>query len=211
MIKSIKIILLSILLSLPQNSFSETNLTPWNFKITTSDNLIYAGHSTIDIVKELLINSNIIDKNKMNNFIKTLDSKTMIYIFSKNQTQNSINANTQPDTTFFPTNDSGVKKLCKDLNNKFNSLVKVELKLTNCNLEFYKNKISSEKFMDNLSQEIKSILFYSHVISGYDRNQLQYYIRYKNKLTTFTLGCKIGECEDMHQELIKIINSIEFV
>ena len=53
MIKSIKIILLSILFSLPQNSFSETNLTPWNFKITTSDNLIYAGHSTIDIVKEL--------------------------------------------------------------------------------------------------------------------------------------------------------------
>jgi len=57
-------------------------------------------------------------------------------------------------------------------------MVKVELKLTNCNLEFYKNKISSEKFMDNLNEEIKSILFYSHVISGYDRNQLQYYIRH---------------------------------
>jgi len=73
MIKSIKIILLLILLSLPQNSFSETNLTPWNFKITTNDSLIYAGHSTIKIVKETLINSNIIDKNKMNNFIKTLE------------------------------------------------------------------------------------------------------------------------------------------
>jgi len=211
MIKSIKIILLLILLSLPQNSFSETNLTPWNFKITTNDSLIYAGHSTIKIVKETLINSNIIDKNKMNNFIKTLDSKTMIYIFSKNQTQNAINANTQPDTTFIPIRDSEIKKLCKNLNNDFNSLVKVELKLTDCNLEFHKNKISSGKFMDNLNKEIKSILFYGHVISGYDRHQLQYYIRHKNKLTTFTLGCKIGECEDMHQELIKIINSIEFV
>ena len=108
-----------------------------------------------------------------------------------NSTQNAINANTQPDTAFLPTNDSEVKKLCKDLNNKFNSLVKVELKLTNCNLEFYKNKISSEKFMDNLSQEIKSILFYSHVISGYDRNQLQYYIRHKINLQPLHLDVKL--------------------
>jgi len=103
----------------------------------------------------------------------------MIYIFSKNQTQNAINANTQPDTTFIPIRDSEIKKLCKNLNNDFNSLVKVELKLTDCNLEFHKNKISSGKFMDNLNKEIKSILFYGHVISGYDRHQLQYYIRHK--------------------------------
>ena len=211
MIKNLRFIILIIIILFPQKTFSETNLTPWNFKITTEDNLIYAGDTNIEIVKDILVERNIVGKNKLDNFIKALDSKKIIYIFSKNQTQNAINANTQLDSSFLPLTDSEIQKLCEDLNSQFNSMVNVKLHLTNCNLDFYKNKISSGKFKDNLDKNINSILFYGHELSGYNRNQLQYYIRHTNKLTTFTLGCVIGECEEMHQELIKIINSIEFI
>ena len=211
MIKNIKLLFLIIFLLFPLKTYSETNLTPWDFKITTNDDLIYAGDTNIALIKDILIEKNIVGKNQMNNLLRSLDSKKLIYIFSKTQTQNAINANTQLDSSFMPSNDDEIQNLCKDLNSKFNSMVKVKLKLSKCNLEFYKGKISSGKFKDNLDQKIKSILFYGHEISKYNRNQLQYYIRYSNKLTTFTLGCTIGECDKMHKELIKIIDSIEFV
>ena len=115
MIKLLKTILILILFYLPQSSLAETNLTPWNFKITTSDKLIYAGHANIDMVKNTLIQNNIVSKSKMNNFIKSLDSKKIIYIFSKTHKQNSINANTQRDTSRLSSNKSEIQKLCKNI------------------------------------------------------------------------------------------------
>ena len=209
--KNTKLLILIIFISFPLKTFSETNLTPWNFKITTNDDLIYAGDTNIALVKDILIEKKIVGKNQMNNLLRSLDSKKIIYIFSKTQSQNAINANTQLDSSFMPSNETEIQKLCKDLNSRFNSMVKVKLQLSKCNLEFYKGKISSGKFKDNVDQKIKSILFYGHQISKYNRNQLQYYIRHSNKLTTFTLGCVIGECDKMHKELIEIIDSIEFV
>jgi hypothetical protein len=211
MIKLLKTTLILILFYLPQSSLAETNLTPWNFKITTSDKLIYAGHANIGMVKNTLIQNNIVSKSKMNSFIKSLDSKKIIYIFSKTHKLNSINANTQRDTSKLTSNKSEIQKLCKDMNYKYNSMVKVKLEQTNCNLEYYKNKIDSEKFSKNFNDEIKSILFYGHKIPKYNRYQLQYYIKYRNKVTTFTLGCSPGECSETHKELIEIINSIEFI
>jgi len=211
MIKNLKLLLFIILISFPLKTYSETNLTPWNFKITTNEDLIYAGDTNILLLKDILIEKNIVEKNQINNLIRALDSKKMIYIFSKTQTQNAINANTQLDSSFMSSNETEIQKLCKDLNSKFNSMVNTKLQLTKCNLDFYRGKISSGKFKDNVDQKIKSILFYEHEIPKYNRNQLQYYIRHSNKLTTFTLGCTIGECDKMHKELIEIIDSIEFV
>ena len=56
--KLLGIIVLGLLFS--GNANAETYLTPWNFQITTSSKVIYAGHVNIDEVKDKLIKQNII-------------------------------------------------------------------------------------------------------------------------------------------------------
>ena len=199
---------------LPIKVFSETNLTPWGFEISTGENLIYAGDNNINIVKNLLIQKGIVSKNNMNKLINALDSKKIIYLFPKSGGQNVINANTQRDLSTIPVNDYEIKKLCEDMNQKYNSFVEVNLKLKDCKLEYnysYKAKINSGKFSEKIHNRIRSILFYSHNISEYNRTQIQYYVNHGSKITTFTLGCVIGTCEDLHKELIQVINSINFI
>lgn len=197
---------------LPTKVFSETNLTPWGFEISTGENLIYAGDNNINIVKNLLIQKGIVSKNNMNKLINALDSKKIIYMFPKNGGQNVINANTQRDLSTVPVNDYEIKKLCEDMNQKYNSFVEVNLKLKDCKLEYNKkSKINSGKFSEKIHDRIRSILFYSHNISEYNRTQIQYYVNHGSKITTFTLGCMIGTCDDLHKDLIQIINSINFI
>ena len=192
------------------NAYAETYLTPWNFQITTSSKVIYAGHVNIDEVKDKLIKQNIVKKNILNKFIKNLNDKKIIYIFSEEGGRNIINANTQNAPSMPSFKDSEVLKTCSDLKKSYIKMTKLKLVQTDCILEFFNNKVNSKKFSENLSKNIKSILFYGHEAQEYNRSQLQYFVNYDKSVTIFTLGCTIGDCEVMHDEMINVINSIKF-
>ncbi|MDC0425681.1 hypothetical protein OAL80_02235 [Pelagibacteraceae bacterium] len=203
---------LVLALMLCGNANSKNYLTPWGLKITVSDNFLYLGKDdNLEKNCKLIEEMGISKQSTCEKFYKNLSDGRIIYIVSKNSKKTTINANRQSlGTTIYPTSQIEANQICNHLRKNYETMTRLSLEIKNCVLEYVPKKINTNKFKSSLNNKIKSILHYSQGVSKYNRTQSQYFIHYDNYMLTFTTGCQVGECKEGNDEIINIINSINF-